>query len=255
RRPVAVPSAVARAAAVPNVTTAAAGVTAPHGYRVERLRPIAADEFDVDGEGHVAVRTGATVRDLADGAALSEAVKSFAFAAGELDLITASGELGYLDASGVKTVGPVPFEAARLRAGDDGADLFFLRDQPPYTLGAMDASGTVRALAALPAPVDAVAGTAAHHVFSIGPDLYAQAGSEEPQLVLHLPERDQLIVGLAMPNAETLYFATHRGVYAVRGSLAMPLMLGFGGPLRVAGKTLTVLNEGDRTLYRLVAPA
>jgi hypothetical protein len=239
----------------PEVHGVAANVTAPRSFRVERLRAIAADEFDADREGHVVVRAGRTLRDLGNGAALTgDDIRSFAFAGGELDVITDSGDLGYLGESGVKTVGRVPLDATRLRAGDDGAELFLLRDEPPYTLAALDASGAVHVLAELPAPIDALAGTSAHHVFAIGRDLYAQAGSDEPQLVLHLPETDQRILGLAMPSADALYFATHRGVYTVQGSMAMPLMLGFGGPLRIVGKTLTVLSSGDRTLYRLTAP-
>jgi hypothetical protein len=173
-----------------------------------------------------------------------------AFYRGALAAITTAGQFAYLTADRLKLSGPAPIGASRVRGGDDGATLFFLRDDPPYALAAMDSQGSMHALSGSPSRIDAVGGTYARHLFSIGTDLYLQKESERPELLLHLPQVSQVIVGIATREAST-YFSTSHGVYLINGGLAVPVVLDLGGSIRATSEGLLLLDSHSGRLFHL----
>lgn len=214
-----------------------------------------ADEFDVSDDGLVLLRVKKVLFDFAEGEQLTrtqDSVSSFAFVAGAVAIVTGERHLAYLNEEGVKDVGPAPIGASRVRPSDDGQELFLIRDEEPYSLASLDLQGQVHPLSGSPGRIEAVAGTSARHIFSVGKELYLQEEAGPPALLLRLPEDGQTILGVAL-HGDDIYFATRQGVYAIQGSLAVPLLLGVGGPLRVTKDGLVILNADNGRLYQLVA--
>ena len=219
-----------------------------------QLPPDRADAFAALPGGEVVTRFRGVLFDAAGGGRLTKMdddVLSVATVAGSLAVITGSHRLAYLGEDGLQDAGSVPIGASRLQSSADGMELLLLRDEEPYALAALDADGRVRPLTGSPERIDAVAGTAARHVFSIGRELYTQEASDIPAMVLRLPAQNQQIIGVAMLG-DHVYFATRGGVYAIEGSLAVPVVIGFGGVLQLTGSGLLILNAQNGRLYRLV---
>jgi len=224
---------------------------APVGYSA-RI-PDGAEEFDTDAADHTVVRVRGGLYDVTTGEIFNAGgigVRSVAFYRGALAAITTDGQFAYMTADNFKMSGPAPIGAARIRGGDDGSTLFFLRDDAPYALAAMDSQGSMHALSGAPGRIDSVGGTYARHLFSVGTDLYLQKESARPELLLHLPQSSQVIVGIATRKSST-YFSTSRGVYLINGSLAVPVALGLGGPIKSTAEGLLLLDSGNGRLYRL----
>jgi len=221
-----------------------------------RLPKDRADEFDVSSDGPVLVRFNGKILDFASGATLTPeaTVRSFAFVRGAIAIVTNAKHLAYLSEEGVRDVGLAPMSAARICPSDDGQELLLIRDDEPYGLASVDSGGQVRPLSGSPSHIETVAGTSARHIFSIGNELYLQEGDGPPALLLRLPQKEARILGLAL-HGDDVYFATREGIYAIKGSLAVPLVLGFGGPLRMTKDGLVILNAKNGRLYRLLTNA
>src|SRR5207249_1596150 len=91
--------------------------------------------------------------------------------------------------------------------------------------------GSLQALAGAPAVIETVAGDRRRRLFAVGGSLFSLVGPGRSLPLLDLPDPSVNVVGLAV-DGETIYFSSPDVVYALRGGLAMPLVMGLGGPLR-----------------------
>lgn len=209
------------------------------------------EEFRVSNSNYIVLRVGDTLVDFENGDRIREVgepVQSFSFVGGGLAVLTSAGSLAYLDEHSLQDVGPSPVGATRLQASEDGNELLLLRDQEPFGLASLDSNGKVHLLTGSPDPIVAAAGTFARHIFATVDELYLQEADSSPLLLLRLP--DQKFLGLAIQEGN-IYFSTRKGVYAVHGGIALPLVLGLGGPLESARAGLLVMNGDNNRIYRI----
>ncbi|MGH8498872.1 MAG: hypothetical protein ACRERV_08725, partial [Methylococcales bacterium] len=72
----------------------------------------------------------------------------------------------------------------------------------------------------------------------------------QPSLLLALPDKQQLIRGLAAAG-DALYFSTEKAVYLLDNDIALPLVIGIGGELRMSGADVYVLDSKNGRVYRM----
>lgn len=135
-------------------------------------------------------------------------------------------------------------------SGSDNSDqLFFYGGASNYSLLSLADDGDPHLLASSPEMIEVVAGNRNRHVFSIGSSLFVQSDADKPVMLLDFP--DAKIAGVAF-NGDTIYCATNKGIYQLEGALAVPLVLGMGGQLRLTPDGMFVLNSENGRIYRLV---
>lgn len=217
-----------------------------------RLPNAGADQFAVSPGGGLVVRIGGALYDFADGEKLlsggENKIQSFALVDGALVVITANGRLGYVSDGSIDEVGEAPLQVSRMASSENSEQLFLYGGSSNYSLLALGADG-VHPLARAPEMIEAVAGDSQRHAFSVGNSLFLQSGSEKPVMLLDFP--DTTITGLAL-SGDVIFCATNKGIYQLQGALAIPLVLGMGGQLRLTPDGLLVLNPDNGRLYRLV---
>jgi|GEM_PF-6675693 hypothetical protein len=219
----------------------------------DQLPKAGADQFAVSPSGSLVVRIGSRLYDFADGAKLisgnENEIQSFAFVNGALAVITNSGHLGYVSDESVVDVGKVPQGTSRMSGSDNSDQLFFYGGASNYSLLSLADDGDPHLLASSPEMIEVVAGNRNRHVFSIGSSLFVQSDADKPVMLLDFP--DAKIAGVAF-NGDTIYCATNKGIYQLEGALAVPLVLGMGGQLRLTPDGMFVLNSENGRIYRLV---
>ena len=71
-----------------------------------------------------------------------------------------------------------------------------------------------------------------------------------PHLLFLLPAEKGDVLGLAC-RGNGLYVSTAGAVYALQGSMLLPLVIGIGGPLVAQDGALWVLDRATGHLYRI----
>ena len=217
--------------------------------------------FDVSPGGAVLVGDGTQVFDLASGEPLlpDRHVRSFAFAGGGLALLRSDGKLGYFDGTSFHAVGDAPHVESGLVSSTDYSRLLLHRQSADDT-GTAPAvvefreGAAPRNLTGSFTPIAAVAGDAFQTYFAERNALYQLVSPGSPTIILTLPSVEQNILGIAVDGSAT-YFATDSGVYLLREGMAIPLVLGIGGRLRVSGEHLFVLSSRTGRIYRITMQA
>lgn len=217
------------------------------------------EAFDVSSNGAVIVSTGSRVVDMDSGEDLftsGESVRSFAFVGEALAVINAGGQLGYYEDGRLHLVGEPPVLGARLAASSDRTRLFFCRgtydaDGEMPALVSMREGSTPEVLTGYYSAIKTVGGDSFRTLFSDRNALFQVITPGRPSLVLMLPDLAQTITGIVV-GGTAVYFATERAVYALDDGIAVPLVIGLGGDLRVVGEALYVLEPKQGRVYRIV---
>lgn len=216
------------------------------------------EAFDVSPSGAVIVSTGSRVVDMESGEDVfksREAIKSFAFVGGSLAVIDARGQLGFYEAGGVHLVGEPPIPEARLTASSDRTRLFFRRgsynaDGEIPALMSMRKGSTPEVLTGSYSPISAVGGDSFQTLYSDRNALFQVITPGHPSLMFVLPDPAQTVTGIGVAGT-AVYFATEQAVYALDEGLAVPLVIGLGGDLRIVGEALYILEPKHGRVYRI----
>jgi hypothetical protein len=185
-----------------------------------------------------------------------EAVRSFAFAGEALAVIDTNGKLGFFDDGRIHLVGDPRVPAARLAASSDRTRLLIFRDDHDNgrnspALVSVRAGMAPEVLAGSPSPIDAVGGDSLQTFFATDHALFQAITPGRPSLLFVLPDATQSIAGIAVAG-EAVYFATDQAVYALTEGMAVPVVIGLGGDLRLVGGALYVLDTRQGRVYRIV---
>jgi hypothetical protein len=211
------------------------------------------DEFDISPQGSVVVRAGKSLYDMTSGEMLTrdaDKVESFAFVRGALVAVTADGKLNVWSEGGLERIGDAPYRQARLRSTESGGRLLIYGGDTDYGLSSFSAATGTQALCQSPEKILAAAGEGGHDLFSVGRAVFKLDAAGEPRLLIKLPESKGDVVGLTL-SGDAVYFSTAKAVYALRGGIAMPLVIGIGGPLRTTAQGLLVLDTKRGRIFRV----
>ena len=214
--------------------------------------------FDITPSGAILVGDGRQIFDMASGDALGGEVevKSFAATAEALAVFRSDNRLGYFDGQAVRDIAPTPIADAAMVASSDRSRLFLYRTWPddagstPALVSYADGQAP-QLLAGSFEAIGSVGGDAFVTYFSVENALYQVVSSGRPNIIVMLPRREDTILGIASAAGAT-YFSTTRGVYLLTDELAVPVVLGLGGQLRVHGADLYVLSAAHGRVYRVL---
>ena len=239
--------------------TLAPGVSAELLPSAESLGGRRFEQFDLTAAGAVLVLDEGRLFDMLSGEDLlgaSAEVRAFAMAGGALAVVTDQGGLGYDDGSSFRRVADAPYPQTGLAPSTDRSTLFLYRESDDggaagAAVLALPSSAKPEYVAESPRAIRAVGGDVGAAYYADGSRLY-RAGPDGPELLLTVPD-GQPIFGIATAG-RGIYFATQRAVFALDGAVALPLVLGIGGPLRLHGPDLYVLARRHGRVFRLDLP-
>lgn len=217
-----------------------------------KLPDSSVDGFDVSPDGYLVLSINGMLYDAATGKPLTDftgnSIGSVAFVDGSVVGITFDMNIGYLNEQGFQIVGVAPFISRRIQGMTDGRGAFLMQDLTPFGLAVVHPDGSTEALTGAADKIIAVAGTESRHVFAVGDELYVQDGTSTPLLLLKTGDKE--ITGVALDSG-AIYFSTIKGIYIVHGAVALPVVLGLGGSLRMYNHSLVVLNAANNRIYRV----
>jgi hypothetical protein len=223
------------------------------------LADVRFETFDVSPSGAVLVSKGSRVFDMASGEevfASGESVRSFAFVGAALAVIDTRGKLGFFDGGRVRVVGDSQVPSARLAASSDRTRLFVYQDghndgrQLPALVSMREGSAP-EVLTGSYGPINAVGGDALQTFFSGEHALFQVITPGRPSLLFVLPDAAQSITGIGVAGT-AVYFATGNAVYVLEDGIAVPLVIGLGGGVRILSGALYVLDAKQGRVYRIV---
>ncbi|MEO8001517.1 MAG: hypothetical protein ABI644_06535 [Arenimonas sp.] len=216
--------------------------------------------FDISPKGTVLVGDCSRVFDLASGEALFDTpveVHSFAFVGDALALVTGQGELGFYDGKQFRSVTKLPNVETGLMASSDRSRLFLYRES-------YDDSGNSPAIVSMRkgeaaeivtgsfTPIKTIGGDAFQTYYADRNAIFQVVAQGQPSLVLTLPDSGQSILGLAAAG-NVIYFSTAKAVYLLEDDVAIPLVIGIGGELRMLGADVYLLDSGNGRIYRIAS--
>lgn len=216
------------------------------------------DEFDISPAGAIFVTEGSRLLDMMTGDDVflgGDRVRSFAFAGDTLAAIDANGRLGYFDEGRFQLVNKDAFADAELSPSSDHTRIFLSRgsvdhDAMAPALISISDGKAPETLTGSIEPIDAVGGDSFLTYYSVGDALFQLIAPGEPRLMLVLPDPDRTIVGIAAGGG-AVYFSTADAVYTIGDGLALPLVLGLGGELRLSNGRLYVLSTEHGRVYSI----
>ncbi len=223
------------------------------------LRESRFDAFDVSPDGEVLVLIGTRLVALHSGEEVfteDVAVQSFAFAQDVLAITNMQNELGFLAQGRFELAGPAPMPTCRLRPTTDHTRLLFLRSDYDSNTGqpalmAMHSGQEPIALTGSNSPLTTAGGDVLQTYFSEKGSLFRLLTTDLPSMVFMLPEEDVSITGICVAGS-TLYFSTEKAVYVLEEGIAIPLVLGAGGDLRLVEGALYVLDSASGRALRIM---
>ncbi len=216
--------------------------------------------FDVMSGGGVILLADEGLYDLVGGKPLTgkdDRVRSFCVVDDTVVVVTVDDRIAHVTDRGLAEAGNCPLLDADLIATSDGGLLFsgLARDAGEgtrryFALVEIDPGGKARPLCGSPQPIAAAASNKRQTWFAVGRSLFRLLEPGYPILVLSMPGVDDDILGLVLVDS-TLYFSTSDTVYVLGGGIALPVVLGIGGKLRVTDDGLLVFDAQRRRIYRL----
>lgn len=217
------------------------------------------DRFDISPAGEIFVTEGARLLDMTTGDDVFQSgdrVRSFAFVADTLAAIDANGSLGYYSDEGFQLVSKDLIAEPVLSPSSDRGRVFITRGTAdhdlvsPALVSIRDGQAPEILTGSLD-PIDAVGGDSFLTYYSVGAALFRLISRGEPRMLLILPEPDQTIVGIAAGGG-AVYFSTRDAVYTIGDGLALPLVMGLGGQLRLSNGRLYVLSAEHGRVYSII---
>ncbi|MEP6667627.1 MAG: hypothetical protein ABJF10_00655 [Chthoniobacter sp.] len=214
--------------------------------------------FDVSPEGDVLVSIGPRVVEMESGEDVfteKVSVHSFAFVRDALAVIDMQGRLGFLAQGKFETVGDPPVPHCKLLPSTDHTRLFFLREgydngnNIPALLS-MNSESEPEILTGSFSALQTAGGDMLQTYFSDRHALFRILAPGSPSFVFVLPDSKLSITGIVVAGT-VLYFASEKAVYVLQDGIAVPLVIGLGGALRMAGGSLYVLEPEHGRVYRI----
>jgi hypothetical protein len=189
---------------------------------------------------------------------LGAAPASLAVDSGDTVLAVTDEGFGRLDPQGrIAAAVPLPFPGMRVSRSADAGAIYLYGGEPAtgFRLYQLRASGELDVMLRLEEPIVAVADSRKATYVATADAIYRiPAGGREIALLLPFDAAafDGKLVSIAAAEDDaSLFFATERRVYAFRDRGGLSIVNDSGGPIRLRGERLYVLDPARRLLYVL----